>query len=318
LREVIIIQQCIAISGDTIFLEKLIRGGFNGKVHSVYRQAINILSEDGELYSLVTDRLDNGPNTLKIRLEGCDDLANLNLMSGADVFTTDGLLVVGNICVQLVNAQLWNEGLPEFPRGAEHSIITRNLTALRRTIDTNGLSGGTKALIDQDCHETKDVVSRVLRARCAALLSALGERDFGLAATLGRDVIGLGGGSTPSGDDFCTGLLAAMQLPGGSFNKESREFARCLAEQAKQQTTIMSQAMLARAAEGRFREKIIGLLYAVTQGSCEDTIRATKEVIAIGSMSGTDLAVGIIAGLELALSRRGVEGKGNYGNTNNH
>lgn len=299
-------------------MEKLDGDRFSGKVHSVFRRTINITGADGELYSLVSEKMDNAPYTLRVNLQGYENLTCLGIETGTDVYMKNGFLIVGTTTVHIVGTQLWREALPVFPAKRDQIKLEQNLAALRQTIRMYGQAGGLKGLIDDQDYAVKDVFSRLLKERSESMLSALAVRDFSLAASAGRSLLGLGGGQTPSGDDFCTGLLTVMHLPGGPFDEAFHHFGRYLAAEARQLTTEISQAMLARAAEGRVREKLICLLCEIAQGSQESTALKAREVINIGSMSGTDMAVGIAAGLALGLNLERVEKEENYGNTNYH
>jgi hypothetical protein len=56
---------------------------------------------------------------------------------------------------------------------------------------------------------------------------------------------------------------------------------------------------LAKAAVGQVRESISDLMEALFRGSEEKLLLALDRVLAIGSTSGTDIALGIVAGLEM-------------------
>jgi hypothetical protein len=303
------IQQCIAVSGDERFIEKLNDERFNGIVHSVYRQAVNILATDGDLYSLVTEKLDNAPNTLRISLPGHRLLTDMDIEPGSDVCMNNGSLVVGNITVSIAGMKPWRASLPFFP-GKEELALEQNLAVFCQTIQLNGRAGGLYGLFAEAEETAKDVLARLLKERSQCLLRALTERDFSLAYPAGRSLVGLGGGQTPSGDDFCAGLLAVMHLSMGPFDEEFHRFGQYLAGEAKQLTTEISRALLTHAAEGRVREKIIMLLCELTGGSRESTAQAAMQVLHIGSMSGTDLAVGIAAGFRLGINLRKGSGGG--------
>lgn len=295
------IRQVAALSGDELFLEKLERGQFSGEVHSAFRQAINISGTDSILYSIVTEKLDNAPNTLRISLAGQEDATYLGIKPGAAVFMHNGSLVIGTAAIHTAGIKRWRGTLPAFPPEKDLAVLEQNLTALCQVIRLYGQEGGLKAFLGG---EAKATFPQVLRDRSHNLLNALAERDFPRALAAGRSLLGLGGGQTPSGDDFCAGLLVVMHLSGSSFDEEFQSFGRCLAGEAKQLTTEISQALLLQAAQGRAREKLVDLLSELMGGSQESTTQSAMQVLKIGSMSGTDLAVGIAAGVTLGLELR--------------
>ena len=283
-------------------MAKLDGDQFLGEVHSVFRQAINITAADGDLYSLVSDRLDNAPNTIRIALPGHQDLSGLGIQPGAGVYMHNRALRAADTTVAVTDATIWRPALPHFPVADDRERLKRNLAVLVGIIGAEGQEGGMKGLLTG--RVGKDVFARQLAERGTKLLSALNAADFTHAYPAGRSLLGLGGGQTPSGDDFLSSLIAVMHMPLGPFNSVFHDFGRFLAAEAKLLTTKISHAMLMQAAAGRIREKIICLLKEVTQGSQEGTAQAARQVLAIGSMSGTDLAVGIAAGLELGATLR--------------
>lgn len=295
------IDQLKAITGDSLFLAELENPQFSAVVHSVFKRVVNIRCTKGRLYSLAAASLDNAPHTLRISLSAHDSLLASGLEPGVRVFRNEDVLVAGNLAVDMTGIRPWQPFLPAFPAGTALQGVRNNLISLRDCITRYGKSDGLKELVTAVEDPPRDIFARSLKMRGERLLCALQKRDFSRAYTAGCSLLGLGGGHTPSGDDFCAGLMAVMNMPGGPFDEPYLQLARALAEASAVLTTDISQSMLIHAAAGRVREKITDLLQELTQGNAESITLAARRVLDIGSMSGTDLAAGIAAGMELGL-----------------
>ena len=63
-------------------------------------------------------------------------------------------------------------------------------------------------------------------------------------------------------------------------------------------TNEISFTTLKKAAYGQVRESICSFIHAILYGTEVESIEALRKVLAIGSSSGTDIALGLISGLE--------------------
>ncbi|WP_371366705.1 hypothetical protein SRRS_09670 [Sporomusa rhizae] len=269
-----------------------------GQVHSVFNQTVNISTADSRLYSIAAAHIDNAPHN--IRVAAPMHFSEMGIQPGDKVEATPGKLLVGKLTIDLADIVLWESILPEFPCKYPANLLEDNTKIMRKCIASNGKSGGlwdvwfSKAAC---CNQNVFIAS--LTERAQAFLTALRSKRFDDAYRTGCKLIGLGGGLTPSGDDFCAALLTVMNMPGSPFSEKYQSLGYRLAEAAVRQTTAISQEMLITAAEGQARENVITLLREVISGS-EVTIEAAAlKVLQMGSLSGTDWAVGLTAGLEL-------------------
>ncbi len=110
-------------------------------------------------------------------------------------------------------------------------------------------------------------------------------------------LIGLGPGLTPSGDDLVCGFLLAARHFGGPHTA----LAEAAMHRAATATPKLSASLIGYAARGEGCPEVIDLLDAISGhlplGPALAALRA------IGHTSGTDLALGVLAGVRAALSR---------------
>ncbi|WP_019637904.1 DUF2877 domain-containing protein [Paenibacillus fonticola] len=287
-----------AKSGDSRFIELIQQGHFCGKVHSVFNRTFNIQSADqGELFTIASESLDNGPNTLvtdlahfsKIQLSVHDRIEAMN----------NKLYVLNKIEIGFDHVKKWDSILPPFPFNEQQ--WRRHLSTARDVIEQHGTGGGMKYPIASS-NSFGVEVWRLLSERSGLLENALLEGRIGQAIQEAVRLIGLGFGLTPSGDDYLVGLFAVINMPHGPFY-EHRALCSEIVNAASGQTNEISYITLKKASTGEVRESLIRLLRDLTGGSEAAMVRSLQSVLNIGSTSGTDLATGIVSGLELSAEK---------------
>lgn len=276
---------------------------FSGVVHSVFKHALNFTDALGRLYTVLPDYSDNGPQSVRVEWQKGFSFLHTDVLPGSPVsMQSESIIFAGNLMIDLAEATLWERHLPPFPLLREREILKEKIDMLRAMISCHGKPGGMKMLYSaNDMCDQSSLFEKELRLRAEALLYALRNGSYGEALAAGLKLLGFGLGSTPSGDDFLTGLITVWNMPSFPF-KDYRDLGCELARKAKSRTTAVSQAMLALAACGQARERVITLLESINSKSKGEVAKSGFELLQIGSTSGTDLAVGILAGLEQGLS----------------
>jgi hypothetical protein len=206
--------------------------------------------------------LDDAPATVRVNEKAGAALDTLGVRPGDEVVAVPGGLACGPVAVSTAGVRPWSAVLPSFPVGtAGKCLLAANLAALRAVIAGNGRDGGLKAYI---AGTSGDLFEQQRAARAAALAASLTRGDTAGFLAAGRRLIGLGPGLTPAGDDFLAGLMLAVNMPAGPFGRDSRRAVRELADGAA--TGTVARAMLAHAARGRTRARIVALLTELTSG----------------------------------------------------
>jgi hypothetical protein len=282
-----------AISGDCDFIQKIKANEFTGYVHSVFNRTVNIQSfENGELYTVACPEIDNGPNTLVIQV---DYFSTLNLSINDHVYADRNILHISNKLAMAVDkVTLWNSVLPEYPQNVKN--LNRNLTKMRDYIDKHGIGGGMKKS-NHSRTPFEIELSRMLEEGSTALLTELFNNKMSESVEKASKLIGLGPGLTPSGDDFLVGLFTVLNIQKNPRHS-LKDFGKEVVKLAKPLTNDISYMALQKASIGKVRESIISLINSIFYGTEEDLILSLNKVLKIGSSSGTDIALGILAGLE--------------------
>lgn len=107
------------------------------------------------------------------------------------------------------------------------------------------------------------------------------------------ELLGLGPGLTPAGDDVLAGLLVALHGHGELHDPLAEEVCRL----ATARTTTLSAALLRHAAAGTALPAVVDVADALTgHGSDADLRAAAARLVAVGHSSGVALAHGLLRG----------------------
>ena len=106
-------------------------------------------------------------------------------------------------------------------------------------------------------------------------------------------LIGLGPGLTPSGDDYLGGILVALRWVGRGAQADS--LWRWLEPHLAGRTGELSIAHLAAAASGEAHEAVHGLLEDLSAWEAPDLNPALARLDAVGHSSGWDALAGVVA-----------------------
>ena len=124
-------------------------------------------------------------------------------------------------------------------------------------------------------------------------------RETGDSAELAH-LLGLGSGSTPSGDDVLVGLLAGLTAL-EAVSREAAERLRCLRRalqtNMRQRTTQPSRQMIEAACDSSFSEPVLRLfqMLALAESRRNQIESATENVLALGALSGAAIVSGLVA-----------------------
>lgn len=280
-----------AKSGDVDFIQKIKNSNMSGFVHSLFKRTFNIQClEDGELYTVACSEIDNGPNTLVIDIE-CFD--KLDLEVNDTVYVENQILHIANkLSIHIVNVKQWESILPLLPNNIEG--LKGNIAFMKNFIDHHGKSGGIKEASNFQTSFEKQM-SKLLHERTSLLMNDLVNNQTTSALQHAVSLIGLGPGLTPSGDDFLVGLLTIFNTSPCFSHKA---FCEEVVKQAKSLTNEISYMAIKKASIGKVRESIILLIHSLINGTERDLILSITKVLNIGSSSGTDIALGLVCGLE--------------------
>jgi len=247
-----------------------------GQVHSVFDRAMNVSWHDGRLLTV------HGPG----RLLAPFAVALAHFPTGAArpglrVRRCDDTITLGGIALEWAHATTVETAMPE-PIG-DCGSATALLAGLPAARPSSGLTSTAGA-----------------RAT-GRLAEGAHNRDAGAFLEGALDLLGLGEGLTPSGDDCLVGTLAVIHRFARPWLSAQPEIASRIADAAATATTAIARDFVAHALAGHFAESLIDLM---TAARAEQAHRAAAELLQTGATSGADTLYGIRLALA-ALEDRG-------------
>jgi hypothetical protein len=266
-----------------------------GTVHSVFAHACNIETTVGELVTLLTNNQGNSAHGVKLGhavapLDAC-------LFAGQRVLIQHALLRVpaASMRIDLSGASVWRGEIA----AVRVNVCAGALRQLRSTLCAwGGLHGFAPLLIASRAVDS--AIELALEARLSSTLPALAQatacHDSDAVARIAAQLVGLGPGLTPSGDDFLTGYMAAMWSRGGAESGIAALLEKLGASLTPlfARTNAISRQMLRDAVHGRFTEHLVALVSAVAHA--RDVVGATMRTLESGHTSGADTVCGLLFG----------------------
>jgi hypothetical protein len=171
---------------------------------------------------------------------------------------------------------------------------------LSRVDHRPGFSALLPALVSEEIPaNTEKVLTRALPL-LLGVRAAMLDHDLGQAMTVGSELIGLGEGLTPSGDDFMGGVCFFLyHLKRSAVASARFDFAELntLRNHAKETTNEISYILLKDLLQGKGIEPLYPILSALFYGDEKDALKnAIRRLTAIGSSTGWDLLTGVLTG----------------------
>ena len=270
---------------------------FPVEIHSVFRSAVNLQPlAGGNLVTLLSREGQDLPQS--IRLTGVLDFTTLGLEpKGTGRVEAEGIsldLLGGTFRVSFEGARrLEPEPLPRL--GKLGTPWQDGVALLAMMQDQAGVELRIRALLGEKLPQG------TLPARLTAAAQELGLAVRAASPELARGavagLVGLGGGLTPTGDDFLCGFLAAGhcragEAQAGFFRGLKRDVLARLPD-----TNAISGTYLRCAAAGRFCMPLHELAEALRAEV--PSREAVLDLCSIGHASGMDLATGFLYGLTI-------------------
>jgi hypothetical protein len=250
-------------------VEDWLENSHHPRILHIFDHACNLINERGEVLSIVTPQIGNGPFNLVVENE-VNFIDYIHLESG--VFISPTQVILGNLSVHTENAKLWNPQ-PNWER-LYHSR-------------------------DEIADELKKLP--ITNSQFSNLSSPIVNANLSSAKTLTRELAGLGIGLTPSGDDFIVGALYAMWII------HPREIAGILAQElaatAAPLTTSLSAAWLRSAGKGEAGVLWHAFFDALVSNDQIRIKESMENILSVGETSGADALAGFASVLMTWMER---------------
>ncbi|MEU6009212.1 DUF2877 domain-containing protein [Streptomyces sp. NPDC047453] len=297
-----------ALSIDAELAARLRPDPLAARVDSIFGRTVNLLTCDNELIALCARVLDDAPWSIRVDLT---EWSAWRLTVGDPVTLAAHAISLGEpakYSVTLNEPDAWYAELIELGLGTQELLARARVLA--ELLYEHGVAGGMRTPRGPVNVFDAEIGARLRRGR-NALERAVRAGDIAGMASAITQLLGLGPGLTPAGDDFLTGMALLAAQPGSHLSAYV-EAVHGVLDRHPDRTTPLSRITLREALRGRARQSLLDLLHRLLVPDGRDAARPAEHlrvpvcrVLGIGHTSGTDLLSGLLTGLRLEAELRG-------------
>ncbi len=285
--------------------DALEQGSIDGRITGLYQHALNWQDTRQRLFCVVDSKMGNVPFGIAVHMPEGFSFLTSGLQVGDGVTCRENNLCFGDGQMVLDLSDVISEPtscvLKPQPSEAFNSQVTLAQEILRDKLTAAGLIA---YVFDDNPPNPPDPFMQAISQRLTTLRAALHSGSRAEAIQSIRDLLGLGMGLTPSGDDVLVGLMA-----GWSAFQHSPDAAKyraiitdAIGTYTRGRTTDVGAAYLEHALDGRFADRLVDYVNAIIEGN--NIAQATERLLSFGASSGQDCAVGVLYALQLGAEKR--------------
>jgi hypothetical protein len=263
-----------------------------GKIIGVTSSGIFLLVQKRSIF--ITPRVQKSPFNIFLN-EGNSFYKSLSIGEESSCGPDAIVFPAAGLSIDLTTAVIWT------PHAPARMDTTPQIRLDRVKEISSALRQGVKAdtgfLYLTEAPETDETMRKV-----ALLKRGYHAGDLELCLQASEGLIGLGGGLTPSGDDFLAGFLlyqARMDQATGHERPFTQAFGAALVELAGRKTTWISVSRIEAACRGWSEEVFIDILDHLFNEATSLPEDVITKLMKFGHSSGVDTAVGICSGINL-------------------
>jgi len=268
-----------------------------GKVVSVFSQAVNIRHDQGLLVSVVGET--RSMTFLSVCLPALFRNQNKGPVPGDRVRFEGHRLVTKDFVVEFLGRPTWQGTLT---RDDVKGFHASKVSLVKEALLLKGRDGGFLGLLCRD-ESNNPFLDKAMKALSG--IQSAPSRAVRLKVLSG--LVGLGPGSTPSGDDFIAGVLLGQEMLRLLLSTEEKAVAAsldpmipCSTEKealwvAINRTSDAGKTLLWQALQGHFPEYLIEMVRSVSDAEGkQEIVDAVERAVGCGATSGTDALVGFV------------------------
>jgi hypothetical protein len=252
------------------------------------------LESDGDFICIGDPSIGRGPLNAVLDPAGWMRLATAVPPLGTSVRIAQGAFRIGGLTLDTTGAELWRPA--PWPSAASGEGVLQALQRVQHAAGELAPVDGIARTVLGLAGERDSAFERVARPRVERLRTWVTARPSASASTPPVDLLGLGPGLTPSGDDLLCGMLVALHAVGKS-DMAHLLYAE-IAQAAPAATSPISAAFLRAAAEGYGCEPLHAAIAAILEGQSEALAGRIEALGRVGHTSGWDALAGALLVLQ--------------------
>lgn len=258
---------------------------FSGRLIEVHARAALVKLSDGWCITLLGRDLGRQPRGISLDLPEDISLRQL-LCVNAELAKRGGVIRFAKsaLTIDLRRPRPWSAGIATLQFDCSKAAVARAYRTAASALERDGRS-----------QELRNIAG----AKLGSLNKAIRERDLVAAERALVDLIGLGEGKTPAGDDYLVGICAALWSCAAS-----KAFAAALCPKLMvlaARSGDLSALYLQEAARGEISERLFDVAAGICAGGSDDVVgNAVTKALSVGHSSGAAGIFGLLNGYALS------------------
>lgn len=279
-----------------------------GEIKSIHRDYINILTSDG-IIALVRSGMDHIPFGIEVDLT--QEWLDTELQQQQKVqLHADAIILGDTLAIRgLENCRRFSCQIAYDPETGYVDFLPR-LQKLQQLCNDADKKGGILAYIGQFdaemvCRqrELTELTAARIPQQVRKLITGILENKEYLIDEGISGLLGVGPGSTPSGDDFLLGFFTGItHLKPQCCQQAARKMAQFLVQKAPDLTTFMSVEYIKYGVKGLYHQRFGEMIGSFSAGAEQEMISKAHKLMQLGHFSGVDVLVGFVYGGFTALA----------------
>lgn len=301
-------MRCVKICKKLTEFIKSSNCEIEGEIHSIFSSAINILTHDKVLISVIKEEKGLGPYSVAVNCK--ENFLNIPIKAKEKVYINSNTVRFSKVSIDL-NTDLsidLSTGLMKTEK-LNMMLIDNRTRDLKKYLLINGNTQGIlsilpsiEAIVKENKMLTNDSTYGILIPKVNRFINALKYRTYDDLSNITMNVVGFGMGLTPSSDDFLCGMMAAI-LYGSIFTDFSKEYFleifELMVKNIKNRTTLVSENFLLNSSRGLyplFMKELCETLFLEETYDKYEFRTLVQKALSFGETSGSDILCGIYIG----------------------
>jgi hypothetical protein len=283
-------------------------------IHSVFQKVVNIKTDSPLIITIANSEQKNLPYGLLCNTTGID-FRNL-LLAGQPVVVGDKTLnfIDRLFVIDFSSASIWHAEYQKTIHGSSLDQIRVRLEWLKHYSQIQTSGRGLTSLshvIDELVHGQPIQLSTRMEQKAvvglADVLEGLHQLDYKKIVDGGQELIGLGVGLTPSGDDLLISLLlSVIAVNQDPVRRIALNAVRDLSAISQNKTTDISINQYQIASEGYLSKRFMDVIESIINLDPQTIMKEKADfMISFGETSGLEILIGLLLGMRLNLTLRG-------------
>ena len=278
------------------------------RILNVFDLASNLINERGEVMSLVSQEVGNGPFNLMISAQSSGFVFD-QVVSGSPIAICWPQLVIGHVVIDTRRANFWNAKPNWADLFAKKELVLSDLIShIQSLISLSHPDSLLSLLLHSALIPDHPLVSYSTRQDTSllgtpqpitmitgwmnTLFEAVHSIDLESCREVAQNLAGLGQGLTPAGDDFLLGAMYAARII--HPQEKAERITSTIASTAIPLTTSLSAAWIQAAVRGLVNEPWLDFLEGWKIPGQPTNESSLRKLLSIGHTSGADALAGFI------------------------